>query len=77
MSSVIKPRENHSESEIRQLIAKAGLGSLLRRLFFKDRAKLARELGITEEQSDGLLSSRIGFNARTRRKIGKNIKTKP
>jgi len=56
---MLRPREFLSEQDIRDHIERAGLASLLRRLFFKQQPELARVLGVSNEQMRGLMSSRL------------------
>ena len=74
---MVKPRYQLSEEEIKQHLARAGLGSLLRRLFFKNARELGQELGLTEEQVQGLLSSRRDLNQELAVKLGRVLGLPP
>jgi len=67
---MLKARYQLTEEEIKQHIAKAGPGSLLRRLFFKGERELSQELGLTEEQVQGLMTSRLDLNQVLAVKLG-------
>ena len=66
-----------SENELQKQIKSAGLASLLRQLFFKQQSELARELGLTEEQVRGLLSSRLDLTHELAAKLGKVLNLNP
>lgn len=68
---MLKPSETLSEAEIRQHIESAGLGSLLRRLFFKRQPELARELGLSLDQVQGLMSGRMDLTEDLSLRLGR------
>lgn len=74
---MVKWRYQLTEEEIKQHLAKAGLGSLLRRLFFKSARELSRELGLTEEQVQGLMVSNLDLNQELAVKLGQILGLPP
>jgi plasmid maintenance system antidote protein VapI len=73
----LQPREDLTEEEIRHHINTAGLGSLLRRLFYKQQSELAHELGLSDDQINGLLHSRLDLTLGIAEGLGKILKQKP
>ncbi|MBI2605736.1 MAG: helix-turn-helix transcriptional regulator [Deltaproteobacteria bacterium] len=77
VQKMVTPREQLTEAEIRRHISNAGLGSLLRRLFYTKQAELARELGLTADQLHGLLSNRMDLNRGVAEKLGRILGQTP